>query len=99
MYFDRPTISMHFRHGDLNIQDFHPILPFMYYKNTLRKIVEESGEKSIVYCILRKAKLKRVADYIRFIKRFSKMRFVKFGSRGLATNVVDVWMRSQYYCQ
>ena len=80
MYFDRPTISMHFRHGDFkNIQDFHPILPFMYYKNALKKIVEESGsEEYRVLYFCEKQDVKRVADYIRFIKKdFPKMRFVR----------------------
>jgi len=80
MYFDKPTISMHFRHGDFkNIQEFHPILPFMYYKNALKKIVEETGIKDyrvIYFC--EKKDLKRVSDHVRFIKRdFPKMRFVK----------------------
>ena len=80
MYFDKPTISMHFRHGDFkNIQDFHPILPFMYYKNALRKIVEETGRddyRVLYFCEVQD--LKRVNDYVRFIKKdFPKMRFVK----------------------
>jgi hypothetical protein len=80
MYFDKPTISMHFRHGDFkNIQDYHPILPFMYYKNALKKIVEETGIKDyrvIYFC--EKEDLKRVSDHVRFIKKdFPKMRFVK----------------------
>jgi len=80
MYFDKPTISMHFRHGDFkDIQDFHPILPFMYYKNALRKIVEETGRddyRVLYFCEVQD--LKRVNDYVRFIKKdFPKMRFVK----------------------
>ena len=80
MYFDKPTISMHFRHGDFkNIQDFHPILPFMYYKNALKKIVEETkSEEYRVLYFCEKGDIKRVSDYIRFIKKdFPKMRFVK----------------------
>ncbi len=80
MYFDKPTISMHFRHGDFkNIQDFHPILPFMYYKNALKKIVEETKrEEYRVLYFCEKGDIKRVSDYIRFIKKdFPKMRFVR----------------------
>ena len=38
------TISMHFRIGDyVTLQDFHPVLEYEYYKNSIRQLLETTG--------------------------------------------------------
>jgi len=47
----KKTISMHFRLGDyMNLQDFHPVLPVTYYKNSLNALIERT--KSIDWTVL-----------------------------------------------
>tara|TARA_B100001093_G_C26847461_1_gene1023542 strand:+ start:1118 stop:1975 length:858 start_codon:yes stop_codon:yes gene_type:complete len=82
MYFDKPTISIHFRHGDFkNLEDFHPILKISYYKNALRKIMETTGKNDFRVLYFCEANdNKKINDYIRFIKKykeFKKLKFVK----------------------
>lgn len=39
------TISMHFRIGDyFSLQDFHPVLKYTYYKNSIQEIFERTGK-------------------------------------------------------
>jgi len=43
---DKKTVSIHFRLGDYkSIQDFHPLLPYEYYKNALETIPKDSEIK------------------------------------------------------
>lgn len=43
---DKKTVSIHFRLGDYkNIQDFHPLLPYEYYKKALELIPKDSETK------------------------------------------------------
>jgi hypothetical protein len=40
------TISMHFRLGDYkDIQDRHPIMPYDYYKNSIKNVIEKIGNE------------------------------------------------------
>jgi hypothetical protein len=51
-YFEKEhVISMHFRLGDYrNIQDFHPVMPYEYYRSALDYIL--SCRKEIIYRVL-----------------------------------------------
>ena len=42
-YFNNPSISIHFRHGDYkNIQESHPILSNQFYINSLQNIINKT---------------------------------------------------------
>jgi len=48
----KKTISMHFRLGDyMNLQEFHPVLPLTYYKNSLNTLIEktETTDWTVLY--------------------------------------------------
>jgi|UniRef100_A0A6C0CTX2 hypothetical protein len=45
-YDYKEFISMHFRHGDYkHLQDFHPILNYKYYENSLKEILKKTNNK------------------------------------------------------
>jgi len=90
-YFDnsKHTISMHFRLGDYkDIQNFHPLMPYEYYKNALEHIIT-SRDKNTVYDVLyfcEKEDNDAVTNIIEnLIKIYPEMNFIKID------DTIDDW--------
>lgn len=43
------TVSLHFRIGDYQYHDKHPVIPLEYYKKALRNLFEKRKEQNILY--------------------------------------------------
>lgn len=42
------SVSLHFRLGDYkNLQEYHPVMPFEYYKNSIQYIITQLGSSSL----------------------------------------------------
>uniref|UniRef100_A0A6C0DM52 Alpha-1,2-fucosyltransferase n=1 Tax=viral metagenome TaxID=1070528 RepID=A0A6C0DM52_9ZZZZ len=90
-YFDnsKHTISMHFRIGDYkHIQNFHPLMPYEYYKNALEHIVT-IRDKNTLYDVLYFCEKQdnEIVDNIieNLIKIYPQINFIK------ADDIIDDW--------
>ena len=84
------TISMHFRLGDYkNIQDFHPIMPYDYYKNALNYILSSRKNKDFrVLFFCEKDDIFDVSNIIALlIKEFPNIEFIK------VDDMIDDWQQ------
>ena len=90
-YFDHEyVISMHFRLGDYkNIQDFHPIMPYDYYKNALNYILSSRKNKDFrVLFFCEKDDIFDVSNIIALlIKEFPNIEFIK------VDDMIDDWQQ------
>jgi hypothetical protein len=90
-YFDHEyIISMHFRLGDYkNVQDFHPIMPYEYYRNALNYIL--SCRKNPLFRVLffcEKDDIIDVSNIIALlIKEFPNIEFIK------VDDTIDDWQQ------
>ena len=82
-------ISMHFRLGDyINLQDFHPVLPVTYYKNSLKTLIEKTGttDWTILYFCEEDDSDHVKQEYIKYLekeKEFKGLVFIRANPRAL----------------
>ena len=86
-YFNKPCVSIHFRHGDYkNIQDCHPILSNQYYINSLQTMIQKTKKDDwtcLYFC--EKEDNKAISIKIKILKRrFKHLKFIKADD-----NIVD----------
>ena len=79
-YFNNPSISIHFRHGDYkNIQESHPILSNQFYINSLQNIINKTKKNDwtcLYFC--EKDDNKAIQIKIKILKRrFKHLKFIK----------------------
>ena len=86
--FYNETVSMHFRLGDYkNIQDYHPILPYEYYKNALQFIVcQITFQPIILYFYEKKDEIMIKACVDKLKKDFPKCFFLSINHQLPLTN-------------
>jgi hypothetical protein len=90
-YFEHENnISMHFRLGDYkNVQGFHPIMPYEYYRNALNYIL--SSRKQLLYRVLFFCEKDDIIDVYNIIalliKEFPNVEFIK------VDDTIDDWQQ------
>ena len=89
MQFLEKSISMHFRLGDYkNLQDYHPVMSYEYYKNALQFIVAELDYTPNVLYFCEDEDVELVNEKIQLLKNeFPTIEFER------ATNCLDDWQQ------
>lgn len=73
---DNSSISLHFRLGDYkHLKDWHPIMPFEYFKKSLEYIVFNSDQHHNVYYFCEKEDLIYVEGVIKELKKYLRFNF------------------------
>ena len=89
MQFLEKSISMHFRLGDYkDLQDYHPVISYEYYKNALQFIVDELDYTPNVLYFCEDEDVEIVNEKIQLLKNeFPTIEFER------ATNCLDDWQQ------